>query len=112
MAVMNIKRRVVNETIKRIEKRVKYLKGIIYANPASEIIQCRIAARKILEEHKGDYKKIGELIDPLAKKEKKLFALSKKQEKSCDMIDEQVKLENELYELRNEIYFMDKRERA
>ena len=106
-SIMSIKRKVINQTIKRIDKRINYIVALVYANPLSEICQGRIKAQKILDEHKGDYGKIAILLKPLAREEKRLFALAKKQKNSGDMIKEQVKLENERYDLKNELFIMD-----
>lgn len=106
---MKIKEKIIKETQARIEKRLVKIKGILDANPLSEICELRIKALEIMIEHKGDYNKIGELIGPMAKEEKRLFALAKKQSKdSMKLIDEQVKLKNELYDLSNELYQINK----
>lgn len=103
---MKIKEKVLRETKARIEKRLAEVKELLDANPLSEICDLRIKAQEILKKHKGDYAKIGELIEPLAKEEKRLFALAKKQTNSNKLIDEQVNLQVELAEINNEIYYM------
>ena len=103
---MKIKEKVIREAITRIEKRLVKVKGLLNANPLSEICDLRIKAQEIMKEHKGDYAKIGKLIEPLAKEEKRLFAVAKKQTDSNKLIDEQVKLQVELGELNNELYYM------
>jgi len=106
---MKIKEVVIRETMSRINKRVEQIKHILNANPLGDIIQGRLKAQCILDENKGDYKKISALINPLATKEKKLFRLAKKQKKSGELITEQVKLENELCDLKNELFMMNRR---
>lgn len=105
---MSVKERVIKESIKRIEKRIAEIDGIMGANPLSEICEGRIKAQAILKEHKGDYEKIGKLIGPLADREKYLFKLAKKQNTNTfKFIDEKVDLQCELGELHNEKYFLD-----
>ena len=104
---MTTKEKVIREAIKRNTKRLEKVDSILDANPLSEICDIRIEAQKILTEHKGDNKKIMELIEPLADKEKKLFALAKRQTKdSSKLIDEKVKLQVELGDLNNELYWI------
>jgi hypothetical protein len=106
---MTIKIKVIEESLTRAEKRISYLKSIIYAKPASKIIECRQQAHKILTENKGDYEKISELIKTLANEEKEQFRIAKKQEKANDLIHELVDLENEVVDLRSELYFEERR---
>jgi len=108
---MGIKIQVINESIRRIEKRVAKIKCIIYANPLGGIIECRKKANEIIIRHKGDYPTIAKQIDQLAKEEKRLFALSKKQKDTNKLIQEQVKLESELSELNNELWLIDMKAR-
>ena len=107
---MTTKEKVIRESIKRVTKRLEKIKALSAANPLSEICDVRAKAQEILTKHKGDNDKIMELISPLADKEKKLFALAKRQssKEGRKWIDEQVKLEVELHELNNELYWMTK----
>lgn len=107
---MSIKEKVINESIKRIEKRLSVIEEIMEANPLSEICEGRIKAQAILKENKGDYAKISKLMEPLAAREKELFKLAKLQsENTFKRIDEKVQLESELYDLRMEKYHIDQR---
>lgn len=83
---MSIKRQVIDETVSKIETRLKEIDEILEANPLSEIIKGRQEAQKILKENK-DNKKILELIEPLATKEKELFVMAEKQQGTGDLID-------------------------
>lgn len=106
---MSIKIEVIKKSIAAAEKRLKKVDDLLNAKPLSEICNLREQAAKIVEEHKGDYKKIAELIDPLAKKEKKLFAIAKKQTSTTDLVDQKVALESELYQLRNELFYAEQK---
>lgn len=102
--------KVLNETIAMCEKRVSEIKDILDADPITTVIAGRQQAQAIMEKHKGDYATIARLIDPLAKAEKKAFAAFEKQKKSCELIDEQVKLEFEAQQCRNELWIRSKRQ--
>jgi hypothetical protein len=105
---MKIKERVFRESIARAEKRIKKIKEILEAKPISEIISLREKAREIQITHKEDHKKILELIDPLAKKEKKLIALMKRQHRDyIKLSDEQFELMCELEELKHELFVIE-----
>ena len=106
---MTVKEKVIRESIDRIEKRIKKIKHIVYANPLSDIISGRIEVLKILEDNKGDYAKIAKLIEPYAVSEKANFKLAKLQEGAGKLIDEQVEIENELYNLHAELYWIEKK---
>lgn len=106
----SIKEKVVNESIKRIRKRLAEIDRIMDSKPLSEIVEGRIKAQAILKQHKGDYKKISELIEPLAIKEKELFKLAKKQNSNrFDFIGEKVELGSQLSELYAEKYSIDQK---
>jgi hypothetical protein len=108
---VKIKEKVIREAMTRIEKRMVKVQGLLDASPLSEICDLRIKACEIMEEHKGDYDKIGKLIGPMAEKEKRLFVLAKRQTKDSNKwIDELVKLGSELGELKNEMWRMERTE--
>lgn len=103
--IMDVKEKVILESIKRIEKRIPKLEELIFANPLSEILDLRIQASEILKKHKGDYIKMGALIEPLAAKEKRLFKAARSQTKNAGKwIHEQVDLQQQLYQLKNELF--------
>jgi pyridoxine 5'-phosphate synthase PdxJ len=109
---MSVKEEIIKKAMKQIEKKLTKIDQFIDATPGSDIIEARQEAAKIIKEHKGDYKKIAELIGPLADREKKAFILARQQCKpgvTSRKIDEKVKLEVELSELRNELYYIERR---
>lgn len=79
------------------------INSIIDESPAVKIIEARQKGLEIMKEHKGNYKKISELIEPLAKEEKRLFAVAKKQNGS-KLWDEKGVIERERHELIKELY--------
>jgi len=110
---MTTKEKVIKESIERNTKRLNEIKTLLEANPLSRICELRMEAKKLLDENKGIEKRTSSdfvaKIDKLAKEEKKMFALAKKQQNSSNLIDEQVKLEMELGDLNNELYFIERR---
>jgi len=110
---MTTKEKVIRESIERNTKRLNKIKTLLEANPLSRICELRMEAKKLLDENQGIEKRTSNdfvaKIDKLAKEEKKMFALAKKQKDSAKLIDEQVKLEMELSDLNNELYFIERR---
>jgi hypothetical protein len=110
---MTTKEKVIRESIERNIKRLNEIKTLLEANPLSRICELRMEAKKLFDENKGIEKRTSNefvaKIDKLAKEEKKMFALAKKQQNSAQLIDEQVNLEMELSKLNNELYFIERR---
>ena len=107
---ISIKEKVINQSIKRIEKRSKKLNELIYANPVGGILDIRIKAQGLMEKHKGDYKKLGELMKPLALEEKRLKKLHEAQMRNGTKWAEELgKIDFEQGQLRNELYYMKQR---
>jgi len=105
----NIINTVINDTLNKLKKRSAKLESLIYGNPLSELITVRSEGYKVITEHKGDHKKINELLGPLAKKEKLLLAASKAQSKNCNKwMDEKVKIDFEMNQLINDQYYLNK----
>lgn len=108
---MTTKEKVIKESIERNTKRLNEIKTLLEANPLSRICELRMEAKKLLDENQGVEKRTSNKfvakIDKLAREEKKMFALAKKQQNSAQLIDEQVKLEMELGDLNNELYFIE-----
>ena len=99
---MSIKKKVIEQSIKKAEKRVAHLESLIYANPASEIIGLRQELAKKLETHEPS--EIIDWITESSEKEKKLFRLHKRQMKeSTKWMDEQAKITCELSQLYSEL---------
>lgn len=92
----------------KIEKKLLAVIGIMDADPIGRILEIRKEAQNILEENQGDHAKMAELIEPLAKEEKQMFALSRKQIKP-GLVEERVHLGFEKYELINAIYYAERK---
>ena len=111
--IMTTKEKVIKESIKRNTKRLNEIKAILDASPLSRICELRMEAKKLFDENQGIEKRTSNefiaKIDKLAKEEKKMFALAKKQQCSAKLINEQVNLEVELSDLNNELYLIERR---
>lgn len=112
---MTTKEKVIRESIERNTKMLKEIKELLEANPLSRICELRSEAKKLLDENQGIEKRTSKefvaKIDKLAKEEKRMFELAKKQQDSAKLIDEQVKLEMELNDLNNELYLVQRKQR-
>lgn len=108
---MTIKEQVINESIERINKRLKVLQDLFEANPVSRICEIRIEAQKLLEKNttieQRTSKEFTAKIEQLAKEEKKQFRLANKLKNSSKLIDEQIRLDSELSSLNSELYYMN-----
>ena len=106
MSQSTVKITVIMESIERIENRMAKLDSLIYAKPLSEVIEVRRQGFEAINKHKGNHKKISELLEPLAKKEKSLMSLAKSQIKNDKKwIDEKVRIQLEHGHLINELYY-------
>lgn len=109
---MTVKLQIIKKSIASCDKKIAKIRELMNANPASEIIDGRRKFQQIVTENKGDHDKIAELLQPLAKREKELFAIAKKQKgmhKDGREIDQLVALESERKDLSNELYYTEKR---
>ena len=111
--IMTTKEKVINQSIGKVEKRLKEINFILEANPLSEICKIRQEAQKLLDENKTVEQRTSDdfiaKIEALSKREKEQFALAEKSKDSIKLIDEKVNLEFELSDLRNELYQIEHR---
>ncbi len=112
---MTTKEKILRKSIAYNEKRIKAIDEILDANPLHDICDIRIEAQSLLKEWKDSdpgerRKEIDEKIGKLAKREKELFKLSKRQRVSgMKLHDEKCKLSFELTELHNELWHIERR---
>jgi hypothetical protein len=93
---------------------VKYdkLKAKIYSTPVSEICELRNQFNSKKEELGYDSKEFLDWLKFAAKKEKELFSLARWQsDNRGKAIDDLIKLEFEIKELRNELYYKERRDK-
>lgn len=105
---MTVKEKIIRQTLSKIDKRLSQIKELQDARPVSAIFELRQKAHEIMETYKGDYNKIAEAIEPLAKEEKKQRAIFEKQQ-GVKLCDEQLKLESEKHDLMNELFFIQRK---
>lgn len=101
--------RALKAEIAKLEKRVARLKAIIYAKPATRIIEIRREAAQIMEKHWPDHVTVAKLTEPLRQEEKRMFAIHKKQKNSIKLIDEQIDAEADIARLRSELYWEERK---
>ena len=109
---MTTKEKVVRESIKRITKRLKVLEDIQNSSPASDLIDVRKEAQELLEQNKGiekgTSKEFMSKIEELSKKEKDCWKMINRQKKWMKDSDEIVKLQIELGDLKNELFYIER----
>lgn len=102
---MSAVERALEAALAKLQKRLSAVKVIIEAKPASRIIELRREAGQIMEKNWPDHETIAKLLKPLQEEEKRMFALVKKQKNIIKLIDEEVKLEMEIGELKNQLFW-------
>lgn len=107
---MKVKERVIRDSIKICEKKVKKLKADIFANPLSDLITLQ---RDTIEAAKKmDLKDSGPFLKKAIRKEKQLRKLCEDQIKHSDRwMDELTEYESELGELKNDLYYLERQAR-
>jgi hypothetical protein len=108
---MKVKEKVIKESIKRIEKRLKEIEELQSKNPIRRICEIRMEAQTLFEENKGDKRFESSFINKieiLSKEEQEMFKIAEKQKDSAKLIDEQVNLEIELGELKSELFYIER----
>ncbi len=104
---MSIKLQIINQAIRRIEKRLEKITFILEARPLSEIILLRQRTIETVKNMAASSESLLLLSDAI-KEEKALFRLAKQQEKMAHLISEKVRLDCELSELNFEKMKMEK----
>jgi hypothetical protein len=103
---MSIVEKALNAELRKIDKRLNKVQAILDESPHVAILELYQKAQKIMEENKGDYKKIGELIEPMAGEEKRLRLIAK-QQKGSRLWDERLKLEMDQERINSELYYIN-----
>lgn len=112
---MTTKERVVRKSINIATKRLTYLEGIQNASPASELLAVRKEAQQLLEDNKGIEKRTTksfiDKIGELAKQEKECWKMINRQKKWMKDSDEMANLMQELNDLKNELFYIERTNR-
>lgn len=101
---VSIKEKMINKAINKINIRLTKINLILNANPLADICILRIEAQKIINKNISNAEKT-RFIKSMSAKEKELFSLAKKHQKSIELLEEKIKLQNELMDLNNELFW-------
>jgi hypothetical protein len=91
--------RALKKELELVKKKRTEIESIMNARPLLRIIEIRNQAHEITVTHAGDFDKIAKLIEPLAKEEKEMRILAKKQSNSIKLCDKLVELEMDIQDL-------------
>jgi malate/lactate dehydrogenase len=109
---MTTKEKIIKKSIEQVQRKLKEVDVLLESNPASEIICIRMEAQKLLNENTTLKQRTSSefisKLEALSKREKEQFALAEKGKDSIKLIDQKVKLEFELSDLRNELYYIER----
>nr|WP_067285808.1 hypothetical protein [Marinobacterium profundum] len=108
----SVKEKVINQALARIERRLTSIRGVLDANPLSDLCEVREKAAALHDAcfagDKRDHDGFIKGLDPLVKEEARLLRLAKRQLRdSMKLIDKQVELEFERGELIRELSMID-----
>lgn len=107
---MTTKEKVIRAAIADAKRQIGKIDALLNATPISEIIKIREEARALLEQNQGIGKRTDaeflKALEGLAHREKKQFRIAKSMKNSTDLIEKKVKLDFELRDLNNELYFL------
>jgi len=111
MAQMTIKETVIRESIDRAKERIEYLKSIINANPAIDIMSARAEGQKMIVKYQIEQLSqgtIGKKFKQIAEKERKAVGLMDLQHsKFIEYSSELGRITNELMQLNQELHFIE-----
>ncbi len=107
---MTTKEKIIRAAIADAKRQIEKIDALLDATPISEIIKIREEARALLEQNQGIEKRTDaeflKALEGLAHREKKQFRIAKSMKNSTDLIEKKVKLDFELRDLNNELYFL------
>lgn len=107
---MTTKENIIRKSISQVQTKLDKINSLLEARPLSEICKIRQEAQVLLEENKTLEQKTSKefmlKIENLSKREKEQFKLAKQSRDSSKLIDEKIKLEFELTDLKNELFYI------
>ncbi len=110
---MKIKEKIIRQSIKKGEKRLKFLKNIQNATPAIDIIDIKKELFELLDKNKGiekrTSKQFNDKLNELHVREKKAWKMVGRQKKFLKDSKEMAEITVELQELKTELYFIKQR---
>ena len=109
---MTTKEKVIRAAIADAKRQIEKIDALLEARPVSKIIEIREDLRALLEQNQGVEKRIRpefmKALEELARREKEQFRIAERMKNSTDLIEKKVKLDFELRDLNNELYFLTK----
>jgi hypothetical protein len=110
---MTTKEKVIRESIRRITRRLEKLEAIQNASPAVDLINVRKEAQQLLNDNQGIEKRVSkdfqDKIEALSKREKECWKMIDRQKNWQKDSDEIVKLQIELGDLKNELFYITRK---
>ena len=107
---MTTKEKIIRAAIADAKRQIEKIDALLEANPVSEIIKIREEFKALLEQNQGVEKRIRpeflEAVEELARREKEQFRIAEMMKNSTNLIEKKVKLDFELRDLNNELYFL------
>ena len=107
---MTTKEKIIRQSIAENEKELAEIVALLDATPASDIIAGRKKAQELLAKYDVSDPLLAQKIGVLAEAEKRLFAIAEKQRDSTALINRRVKLDIELQDLKNELYWIERKD--
>ena len=104
---MNIKEKVIRESIKNTIQEIDKIKYIVYGNHATKMLEVEKNAIETAKKMIKDGKDATHYLNEKIKERDQLYKLAKQSCNSSKLIDELVKLEIELQDLNNELWYIE-----
>ena len=105
---MTTKEKVVRESIKRIERRIKKIDDILNAEPLQEIINIRKEAQRLIKSDLSPHEQVKKISELQKRETKQRNIFEMQQKKYTKLISEKGELTFELYDLKNELYLIER----
>jgi len=110
---MTIKEKIIRQSLDVAFSRLKVLEEIQNATPASELIAIKKETRQLLNKNKGIEARTSQSfmdkIDTLSKREEKSWEMVDKQKNWKENSDEMIELTNEISDLKNELFHIERK---
>ena len=110
---MSVKKEIIEKSILEINKRLSKLDEIIDAKPLSDLFEINDDFKTLLNENEGIEKRTSKefiaKLNILSEREKIAKKSLEKQKNIVSLIDQKVELESELSQLKNELYYLNRK---
>ncbi|MBK7377271.1 MAG: hypothetical protein IPJ02_17500 [Chitinophagaceae bacterium] len=107
---MTTKEKIIRAAIADAKRQIEEIDALIEARPISNIIEIREDFKALLEQNQGVEKRTRpeflEAVEELSRREKEQFRIAEMMKNSTNLIEKKVKLDFELRDLNNELYFL------